>query len=146
MEIILKQDIIKLGHKDDLVIVKDGYAINYLIPKGMAIQATKSAKLIQAENKRQQAHKEQKYRKDAEELAEKLKDVVLTINAKTSTTGKIFGSVTNLQIADELAKKGFDIDKKKISFDTVKEIGNYKANVILFKDIKVDVQFEVVSE
>jgi len=146
MEIILKQDIIKLGHKDDLVVVKDGYAINCLIPKGMAIQATKSAKLVLAENKRQQAHKEQKYRKDAEELAEKLNGTILTINAKTSTTGKIFGSVTSIQIADELAKKGFDIDKKRISFETVKQIGSYKANISLFKDIKIEIQFDVVSE
>ncbi len=146
MEIILKQDIPKLGNKDDVVSVKTGYATNFLIPKKMAIKATETAKKIVAENKRQQAHKVEKYRDEATEMAKKLEGVKLTIGAKTSTTGKIFGSVTNVQIAEELEKKGFTIDRKKISFDTVKEIGTYKATIGLFRDIKSEIEFEVISE
>jgi large subunit ribosomal protein L9 len=146
MEIILKQDIPSLGNKDDIVSVKNGYAINYLIPKGFAIKATETAKKILAENKRQQAHKEAGLRESALELAKKLEGIKLTIGAKTSSAGKIFGSVTNIQIAEELAKKGFEIDKRKIFFDTVKEIGTYKATISLFKDIKAEIEFEVVSE
>ncbi|MBN2891930.1 MAG: 50S ribosomal protein L9 [Bacteroidales bacterium] len=146
MEVILKQDMPKLGHKDDIVVVKNGYAANYLIPKGFAIQATTNAKVILAENKRQQAHKEEKLRNAATEIADKLNGLKLTVGAKTSTTGKIFGSVTNIQIAEELEKKGFDIDRKKIDFLPVKEIGTYKATVGLFKDIKAEIEFEVISE
>jgi large subunit ribosomal protein L9 len=146
MEIILKQDIPKLGSKDDIVVVKNGYAVNYLIPKGMAVRATETAKKILAENKRQQAHKIEKQREQAIELAKKLEGVKLTIGAKTSSTGKIFGSVTNIQIAEELQKKGFEIDRKKIDIDNVKEIGTYKAVVNLFKDIKSEIEFEVISE
>lgn len=146
MEIILKQDILKVGDKDDIVNVKTGFATNYLIPKGMAIRATETAKKILAENKRQQAHKEERYRSEAEEIAKKLEGLKLTIGAKTSSTGKIFGSVTNIQIAEELLKKGFEIDRKKIHFDTVKEVGEYKATISLFKDVKSQIDFEVVSE
>lgn len=146
MEIILKQDIPKLGDKDEIVDVKNGYAINYLIPQGLAIRATKTAKKILAENKKQQAHKEERYREEAIEIAEKLKNVKLKIGAKTSTKGKIFGSVTNIQIAEELEKQGINIDRKKIHFPTVKEIGAYKATINLFKDIKSEIDFEVVSE
>lgn len=146
MEIILKQDIPKLGYKNDLVTVKNGYAVNYLIPKKMAIAATESAKKIQAENKRQQAHKEEKMRSEAGMIVEKLTDIKLSIGAKTSTTGKIFGSVTNIQIAEELLKKGFEIDRKKISIPTVKEVGSFKAEVQLYKDVKATIDFDVVSE
>ncbi len=146
MEIILKQDIPKLGAKDDVVVVKNGYAVNYLIPKGMAVRATETAKKILAENKRQQAHKIEKMREQALELAKKLEGVKLTIGAKTSSTGKIFGSVTNIQIAEQLQEKGFEIDRKKIIIDNVKEVGTYKATVNLFKDIKSEIEFEVVSE
>lgn len=146
MEVILKQDMPKLGHKDDIVNVKNGYAVNYLIPKKIAVKATDNAKVILAENKRQQAHKEEKLRLVATETAEKLNGVKLTIGAKTSTTGKIFGSVNNIQIAEELEKKGFIVDRKKIEFNTVKEVGTYKATVGLFKDIKAEIEFEVISE
>lgn len=146
MEIILKQDMPKLGDKDDIVNVKNGYATNYLIPKGFAIMATKNAKVILAENKRQQAHKEERLRNEADEIAGKLDGLKISIGAKTSSTGKIFGSVTNIQIAEQLEKKGFDIDRKKISLPSVKEVGTYKAKVSLFKDIKAEVEFEVVSE
>jgi len=146
MEIILKQDIPKLGNKDDILNVKTGYATNYLFPKGKAIKATSTAKKIVAENKRQQAHKEEKFRDQALEMAKKLEGVKLTLGAKTSSTGKIFGSVTNIQIAEELEKKGFEIDRKKIFFDNVKEVGEYKATINLFKDVKSEIDFEVVSE
>lgn len=118
MEVILKQDIQKLGNKDDIVNVKDGYARNYLIPKGMAVQATASVKKVHAENLKQRAHKEEQLRESALEIAEKLKDVSLVIGAKTSTKGKIFGSVNTIQISEALAQKGFEVDRRNI---TIKE-------------------------
>jgi large subunit ribosomal protein L9 len=115
MEIILKQDIPNLGHKDDVIAVKNGYARNYLIPQGFAIAATVSAKKVHAENIKQRAHKEEKIKADAEAFGKKLEGVKLTIGAKTSTTGKIFGSVNTIQIAESLVEKGFEIDRKNIS-------------------------------
>ncbi len=147
MEIILKEDVANLGYKDDIVTVKDGYGRNFLIPTGKAVVATESAKKVLAENLKQRAHKLAKIKADAEELAAKLKDVTLTIGAKTSSTGTIFGSVTNIQIAEELAKKGFSIDRKTIYIkESVKEIGNYTATVKLHKEVSVEIPFEVVSE
>jgi len=146
MEIILKQDMPNLGDKDDIITVKNGYAVNYLIPKRFAIQATKTAKKILAENIRQQSHKEAGLRESANEIAKKLEGIKLSIGAKTSSAGKIFGSVTNIQIAEELNKQGFEVDKRKIFFETIKEIGSYKATITLFKDIKAEIDFEVVSE
>ena len=148
MEIILKQDIANLGHADDVVTVKAGYGRNYLIPQGYAILATKMAKKVHAENLRQRAHKQEKIKNDAIELAEKLKDIKITVGAKTSSTGKIFGSVNTIQIADELIKKGFEIDRKKISIkeEAVKEVGNYTAIVKLHREIKAEIPFEVISE
>ena len=148
MQVILKQDILNLGQKDDIITVKDGYGRNYLIPKGFAILATETAKKIHAENLKQRAHKEEKVKNDAVALSEKLKDVKLTIGAKTSTTGKIFGSVNTIQIADVLLQKGFEVDRKRITIkeDTVKEVGNYTAIVRLHREIAVEIPFEVVSE
>lgn len=146
MEIILKQDVPKLGDRNDILNVKTGYAVNYLIPKGFAIQATANAKVILAENLRQQAHKEARLRDAAQQTADKLKGVKLTIGAKTSSTGKIFGSVTNIQLAEELEKQGFKVDRKRISFNAVKEVGLYKANISLYRDIKAEIEFEVISE
>lgn len=148
MEIILKQDVEKLGHKDEIVTVKPGYARNYLIPNGMAILATKSAKKMHEENMRQKAHKEEKFIKDAEEIAEKLQGIELKIGAKTSSTGKIFGSVNTIMIAEAIEKEGFEIDRKNITIkgDAVKEIGKYNASIKLYKNIKVDIEFEVFSE
>ena len=147
MQIILKEDVAGLGYKDDIVTVKDGYGRNFLIPTGKAVVATESAKKVLAENLKQRAHKLAKIKADAEELAAKLKDVTLTIGAKTSSTGTIFGSVTNIQIAEELAKKGFSIDRKTIYIkESVKEIGNYTATVKLHKEVSVEIPFEVVSE
>jgi len=146
MKIILKQDISNLGHKNDVLDVKTGYAVNYLIPKGYAQKASESAIKMLEETKRQQAHKEAKIREQAEELATKLKDVKLTLGAKTSTSGKIFGSITNIQIAEELQKLGYEVDKRKITFDSVKEVGTYKAKINLHREISTEIEFEVVSE
>ncbi len=148
MEIILKQDIPNLGHKDDVVEVKNGYARNYLMPKGYATLATESAKKVLAENIRQRAHKEVKIKADAEGVAGKLEGLKLTIGAKTSSTGKIFGSVNTIQIAEALNVKGFEIDRKLISIDNdhVKEVGTYTAQIKLHRDVVVKIEFEVVPE
>jgi len=148
MDIILKQDIEGLGDKGEIVSVKDGYARNFLIPKGFAILATPSAKKVHEENTRQRAHKEEKIKKEAEDIAGKLAGVTLTIGAKTSSSGKIFGSVNTIQIAEALKNKGFDIDRKKISIegDQVKEIGKYKAQIKIHKEVKAEIEFEIVAE
>ena len=146
MEIILLTDIANLGHKDDIVDVKQGYGRNYLIPQGYAILATPSARKVVAENLRQRAHKEAKLKAEAEAIAAQLAEVKLTIGAKTSSTGKIFGSVNSIMISESLKEKGFDIDRKKIMLKDVKEIGTYTALIKLLREVKVDVEFEVVSE
>ena len=147
MEIILKEDIVNLGYKNDIVTVKSGYGRNYLIPTGKAVIASPSAKKMLAEELKQRAHKLEKIKKDAEAMAAKLEGVALTIGAKTSSTGTIFGSVTNIQVADALAKAGFEVDRKIIYIkESVKEVGNYKATLKLHKEVSVEVPFEVVSE
>jgi len=148
MEIILKEDISKLGHKNDIITVKDGYARNFLIPKGYAILATPSARKMHEENMRQRAHKEEKIKNEALKLASKLEGLTLVIGTKTSSTGKIFGSVNNIQIAEAMAGKGFEIERKNISFkgDVIKEVGKYVAQIKLHRDVIVEIPFEVVSE
>ena len=148
MEIILKQDIPNLGHKDDILTVKNGYARNYLIPKGFAINATKTNLKVHEENLRQRAHKETQLKEAAEQIAEKMKDIKITIGAKTSTKGKIFGSVNTIQLSEELSKSGFEIDRKDISIkdDLIKEVGAYSATVKLHREVKVEIPFEIVSE
>ena len=148
MEIILKKDMKNLGFINDVVKVKDGYARNFLIPKGLAILATPSAKKMHEENIRQRAHKEEKIKNEALEIAKKLEKVSLSIGAKTSSTGKIFGSVNTIQIAEALKVKGYEIERKNISIpeDQVKEIGKYTATVKLHKEVKVDIEFEIVAE
>jgi large subunit ribosomal protein L9 len=148
MEIILIQDVDKLGQKDDIVTVKDGFARNYLIPQKMAVIATSSAKKVLAENKRQRAHKEAKIRQDAEKLAGRMTNLKITIGAKASQTGKIFGSVTPLMIAEAIQKNGYEVDRKQIVVvdDHIKEIGKYSVKVKLHKDVYVDVDLEVVAE
>ncbi|WP_251619965.1 50S ribosomal protein L9 [Odoribacter lunatus] len=146
MQIILLTDIANLGHKDDIINVKPGYGRNYLIPQGYAILATESAKKIVAENIKQRAHKEAKLKAEAEELASKLEAVKLTIQTKTSSTGKIFGSVNSIMIAESLQAQGFNIDRKKIMLKEIKEIGTYTALIKLHREVKVNVEFEVVSE
>ena len=147
MEVILKQDIKSLGEKDDIVTVKPGYGRNYLIPQGFAILATPSAKKVLAENLKQAAFKQEKIKKDAEGVAAKLADVKLTIGAKAGETGKIFGAVNTIQVADALKAKGFEVDRRRITFEVEpKEIGEYLANLNLHKEVKVQVPFEVVAE
>ena len=147
MEVILRDDVVNLGYKDDVVNVKKGYARNYLIPQGKAIIATDSSKKVLAENLKQRAHKIEQIRNEAQALADKMEGVSLTIGAKTSSTGTIFGSVTNIQIADALKEKGFEVDRKTIVIkDAVKEVGNYVAVAKLHKEVSVDIPFEVVAE
>ncbi|MDO5523885.1 MAG: 50S ribosomal protein L9 [Bacteroidia bacterium] len=147
MEVILKEDIATLGYKDDVVNVKKGYARNYLIPQGKAIIATDSSKKVLAENLKQRAHKIEQIKNEAQALADKMEGVALTIGAKTSSTGTIFGSVTNIQIADALKEKGFEVDRKVIVIkDQVKEVGNYTAVAKLHKEVSVEIPFEVVAE
>ena len=147
MEIILKEDVANLGYKNDIVTVKSGYGRNYLIPTGKAVIASPSAKKMLAEELKQRAHKLEKIKKDAEAVAESLKGVSLTIPTKVSATGVIYGSVGNIQIADELAKLGHNIDRKIIVVkDQVKEVGHYIAIVKLHKEVSVEIPFEVVAE
>ena len=148
MKIILRQDIEKLGQKNDILTVKTGYARNYLIPKGLAVQATDSALKIHNENLKQRAHKEEKIRGEAEKLAQKLAGVKLVIGAKVSSAGKIFGSVNTIQLAEALNAKGYEVDRRNILLgeDAIKEVGSYKAVVKLHRDVKVDLEFEVVAE
>ena len=146
MELILKEDVINLGYKDDIVKVKDGYGRNYLIPTGKAIIATESAKKVLAENLRQRAHKLAKIKADAEELAKKMEGISLTIATKVSATGAIYGSVGAIQIAEELAKLGFEIDRKIIAVEAAKEIGSYTATVKLHTEVAVKIAYTVVAE
>ena len=149
MEIILTQDVKNLGYKNDIVNVKPGYARNFLIPQGMAILATESARKVLAENMRQQAYKQEKIKKEAEATAAILEGLSLRIPAKAASTGKIYGSVNNVQIANAIKEaKGIEIDRKHILVDddTIKEVGNYKAKVRLHKDVTVEISFEVFAE
>ena len=147
MELILKEDVVNLGYKNDIVDVKSGYGRNYLIPTGKAVIASPAAKKMLAEELKQRAHKLEKIKKDAEAVAESLKNVSLKIATKVSATGAIYGSVNNIQIAEELAKLGHNIDRKIIVVkDTVKEVGQYKAIIKLHKEVSVEIPFEVVAE
>lgn len=146
MEIILKEDVIGLGYKDDLVTVKPGYGRNYLIPQGLAIPATATNKKILEENIRQASHKADKVLNDAKELASQIEAITLEIPAKVSESGKIFGAVTNTQLADSLIVQGLEIDRRKISFEQkeIKMIGDYTAKVDLHKEVKPILKFRVV--
>lgn len=147
MKVILKEDINRLGYKDDVVEVRDGYGRNFLIPQGKAVVATESALKVLAENQRQRAHKLAKIKADAEELAAKLADVKLTIATKTSSTGTIFGSVKDVQIAEELEKLGFNIDRKLVVIaQPIKEVGEYTVTLNLHKDVKAQIPVVVVTE
>ena len=146
MEIILKEDIAGLGYKNDIVKVKDGYGRNYLIPQGKAVIATESAKKVLAENERQRAHKLAKIKADAEAQAAKLNGVKVTISAKVNEDGTIFGGVGAAQVAEALAAKGFEVDRKAIIAETVKAVGEYTATINLHKEVKAEVAFEVVAE
>ncbi len=148
MEVILKQDLDNLGYADEIVKVKPGYGRNYLIPRGLATIATESNKKMLAETVKQRAHKAQKIRGEAESVAKQLEAMVLKIGAKVGDSGKIYGSITALQIADALAKHNVIVERKKIHLDEdhIKALGTYTATVNLHKDLKVKVTFEVVAE
>jgi large subunit ribosomal protein L9 len=147
MELILKENVIGLGYKDDIVTVKDGYGRNYLIPTGKAVIASASAKKVLAEELKQRAHKLEKIKNDAQAVADKLATIeTIKISTKVSATGAIYGSVNNLHIADELAKFGFSIDRKTIIVKDVKEVGSYTAVVKLHKEVSAEIPFEVVAE
>ncbi|GAB4333090.1 MAG: 50S ribosomal protein L9 [Flammeovirgaceae bacterium] len=146
MEIILKEDIKGLGYKDDVVKVKAGYGLNYLIPKGLAIMATESNRKVLAENLKQAAHKAAKIKQQATDLAAAIGATVLEIGAKAGETGKIFGAVTSIQVSDALKAKGFDVDRKKINFPTeVKTLGDYKVTLELHKEVKHEITIRVVE-
>ncbi len=147
MEIILKEDVTNLGYKGDILNVKSGYGRNFLIPTKKAILATSSAKKMLAEDLKQRAHKLERIKNESLELAEKLKGITLTVGAKTSTTGKIFGAVGPIQIAEAFEKAGYTVDRKVIVLkDAVKEVGSYTATLKLHKEVTVEVAFEVVAE
>jgi large subunit ribosomal protein L9 len=147
MEVILKQDIKNLGEKDDVVTVKPGYGRNFLFPKGYAILATVSARKVLAENLKQAAFKQEKIRKDADAIAARLEGVKLSIGAKAGESGKIFGAINTIQVADALKKEGFEVDRRRITFnEEPKFVGDYTATLNLHKEVKVDVPFTVVAE
>jgi large subunit ribosomal protein L9 len=149
MEVILKQDVMNLGFTNEKVNVKPGYARNYLIPQGIAVPATEANKKVLAENLKQKAHKEAKIKKSAEQLSESLKNVTVKIGAKAAESGKIYGSVNAIQIAQALKEQfDFEVDRKKIHVDHehIKEVGTYKARVILHKEVTVEITLEVVAE
>ncbi|MBQ0020119.1 MAG: 50S ribosomal protein L9 [Bacteroidales bacterium] len=146
MELILKEDVIGLGYKNDIVNVKSGYGRNYLIPTGKAVIASPAARKMLAENLRQQAVKLAKIKAAAEEKATAMSNVKLTIETKVSATGTIYGSVNALHISEELAKLGFEVDRKLIKVVDVKEVGDYTAVVRLHKEVSVEIPFTVVAE
>ncbi|MGZ3863269.1 MAG: 50S ribosomal protein L9 [Bacteroidia bacterium] len=148
MEVILKQDVKGLGFKHDVVKVRDGYGRNFLLPRGAAILATEGNRKELTEIKKQQSFKEEKLRKEATANAEKLAAVSLKVGAKAGENGKIFGSVSNIQIAEALKAQGFDIERKNIEIngEAIKQLGTYSAKVRLFKEIAANVSFEVVAE
>jgi large subunit ribosomal protein L9 len=146
MKIILTQDVKNLGHKDDVVVVKTVTRGTSWIPTGKAKLANEGALKMLAEDMRQRAFKMDKLRKDAEALAEKLNGSTINLAAKAGASGKIFGSVTSLQVANILKEKGFDVDRRKIVFDDIKSIGTYEANINLFKDINAAITLDVIAE
>ena len=148
MEVILKQDVKGLGYKDDKVKVANGYGRNFLIPQGIATLATESAKKMHAEILKQRAFKEDKLRKEAAANAEKLATVSIKVGAKAGENGKIFGSVTTIQIADALQKAGYAVERKNIEIteETIKQLGTYTAKVRLYKEVAATLSFEVVAE
>jgi large subunit ribosomal protein L9 len=148
MEVILKQDVKGLGYKNDIVKVKNGYGRNFLIPQRIAVLATESNKKMQAEEIKQSSFKEQKLRTEATANAEKLSTVTVKVGAKAGESGKIFGSVTNIQIAEALKKAGYDVERKNIELNEehIKTLGTYSAKVRLFKEVSATINFEVVAE
>lgn len=147
MKIILKEDIKNLGYKDDVVEVKNGYGRNFLIPKGKAVLATPSALKVQQENIRQAQFKQERIKNDAQVNATKMENLVLNIGTKAGSNGKIFGSVTSIQVAQALKEKGYEIDRRKIMLDgDIKYLGEYTATVNLHKEVAVDITLNVIQE
>jgi large subunit ribosomal protein L9 len=147
MEVILKQDVTGVGYKNDIVKVKAGYGNNYLIPNGFALIANKANKRLVEENVRQAAHKASKVKQDAEAIAAKVGELTLEIGTKAGESGKIFGAITALQIADALKAKGFDIDRKKVHLKEIpKQLGTYNVTLDLHKEVKHEIQVKVVAE
>lgn len=148
MEIILKQDVAKLGYKDEVVKVKNGYGLNYLLPQGVAILATDSNKKILAENLKQRAHKETKIKEEAQVKADAITAMTLKIGAKAGESGKIFGSVNTIQLADAIKSNGIDIERKAIAIkgDSIKTLGTYQAEIKLHKEVNIEIEFEVIEE
>ena len=146
MEVILREDIKGIGYKNDTVKVKPGFGRNYLIPQGIAILANKSNRMMIDENIRQAAHKAEKLQNDAEAIAASIGELALDIKTKAGESGKIFGSITAIQVADALKEKGFDVDRKKITVDTIKEIGEHKAVIDFHKNVHHEITLNVVAE
>jgi large subunit ribosomal protein L9 len=147
MKVILKEDIIKVGFRNEVVTVKNGYGRNYLIPQGKAVLATDSALKVLAENVKQQARKEEQVVASAKEIADKLSETVIKIGTKAGSNGKIFGSVTTIQIAQALKELGHDIERKRISIKSdIKELGQYKADIKLHKEVQFEIDLDVVQE
>ena len=146
MEVILTQPIRNLGDKDDVVKVKPGYARNYLIPQGLAIMATKSNKKSLEERKRQASHKHEFVKQTAQDLADKIEGTKLSIETLAGADGKLFGSVTTIQVANRLKELGFEIDRKSITLEDIRSIGEYQATVHLHKEVKVEVEVEVTRK
>ena len=148
MKVILKRDLDRLGSANEIVTVKAGYGRNYLIPRGLAVLATESAKKVHDENRKQQAHKATKIKEDAETFATRIADVKLVIGTKAGEKGKIFGSVNTIQLADALAKEGFEVERRNITIvdEPIKELGSYKATINLHKEVAAEIEFDVVAE
>ena len=149
MEVILKEDVKNLGSKHDLVKVRPGYARNFLFPQGFAVEATDGRRKEVAEITKQRSHKEEKLRTAAQKIADFLKDVTIKVGAKAGEKGKIFGSVTSIQLSEAIKKLGYDVDRKNISLDNeenIKTLGLYTGKVKLHKDVTVAINFEVISE
>ena len=147
MEVLLKKDVDSLGSKDDIITVKNGFGRNYLIPKGIAVLATESVKKMHAENLRQRAHKDNQQKEEATKLYEKMAKKTFQVPAKVGENGKIFGSITNIQLADSLEKAGFKVERKNITLPSgnIKSVGKFEAEVILHKEIKGKISFEIVE-
>lgn len=147
MDVLLKKKVESLGDENEIVSVKNGYGRNYLIPNGIAILATESIKKIHAENQKQRAHKEVKIKEEAEKIAKSIKSATIKVAAKVGEKGKIFGSITNIQLADALKDAGFDVDRKNINIleKNIKTIGKYNAEVKIHKEITVSIEFEVAE-
>ncbi|HQV52096.1 MAG: 50S ribosomal protein L9 [Flavobacteriales bacterium] len=148
MEIILKQDVEHLGYANDVVKVKEGYARNFLLPRGLAISATPSEKKQLAETLKQRAHKEAKIKDEAIKIADGLENKTLKIGAKAGEAGKIFGSVNTIQIADAIRALGFEVDRKNIKLkgEAIKNLGKYEAEVVFHRDVIRTIPFDVVEE